>query len=99
MTSDGRGAARDNKRKLTEDSCLGVPDWLWEKLDAEFHFTVDVCASDLNHKCERYYTKETDGLAQDWRGEVVWCHVRIPPFPRLYFPFAKMRRSNKSASI
>ena len=74
MTSEGRIAARDNKRKLTEDSCLGVPDWLWEELNNEFHFTVDVCSSDLNHKCDRYYTKETNGLAQDWRGEVVWCH-------------------------
>ncbi len=49
----------------------------WDKLDAEFHFTVDVAADDDNHLCEKYYTKDTDGLKQDWRGEVVWCN---PPY-------------------
>jgi len=63
-----------NKKKLSEDSCLGVPDELWEELNNEFGFTVDVCASHINHKCPHYYTKEEDGLQQDWRGEVVWCH-------------------------
>lgn len=53
---------------------LRVPDALWESLNARFKFTVDVCASDANAKCAKYYTKETDGLKQSWKGEVVWCH-------------------------
>jgi len=40
-------------------------------------FTVDVAAAAHNTKCERYYDRETDGLAQDWSGERVWCN---PPF-------------------
>lgn len=40
-------------------------------------FTVDVAASAHNAKCERFYDREVDGLAQDWTGERVWCN---PPF-------------------
>ncbi len=56
-----------------------TPDWLFEKLDNEFHFTLDVCATDDNYKCERYYTTEDDGLAQDWGKETCFCN---PPFGR-----------------
>lgn len=46
-------------------------------LDNEFHFTLDVCSTDQNAKCEKHYTKEQNGLAQDWTGETVWCN---PPY-------------------
>jgi phage N-6-adenine-methyltransferase len=42
-----------------------------------FGFTVDVAAAEHNARCERYYDRETDGLAQSWAGEVVWCN---PPY-------------------
>lgn len=57
----------------------GTPQDLFDKLNAEFHFTLDVCADDTNHKCDKYFTKEQDGLIQDWGGEVVWCN---PPYGR-----------------
>jgi site-specific DNA-methyltransferase (adenine-specific) len=41
----------------------------FEELDAEFHFNLDPCATDLNHKCEKYFTKKVDGLSQKWGGE------------------------------
>lgn len=44
---------------------------------ARFKFTIDVCASHHNAKLPRYYTKDSDGLAQSWRGERVWCN---PPY-------------------
>lgn len=53
-----------------------TPQYLFDELDEEFNFTLDPCASDKNHKCEKYYTKEQDGLAQKWDG-VVFCN---PPF-------------------
>lgn len=46
----------------------GTPKDLFDKLDAEFHFTLDVCASDGMQMCQRYYNPQTDGLAQEWGG-------------------------------
>ena len=44
------------------------PDFFAE-LDREFHFTLDPCAEPETAKCAKYYTKEDDGLAQDWGGK------------------------------
>lgn len=35
-----------------------TPQDLFDALDAEFHFTLDPCSSEQNHKCDRYFTKE-----------------------------------------
>ena len=43
-----------------------TPQDFYDKLNEEFHFTLDPCASDKNHKCEKYFTIEDDGLKQDW---------------------------------
>lgn len=40
----------------------------FEALDHEFHFDIDVCATADNHKCEKYFTYEDDGLKQNWGG-------------------------------
>jgi phage N-6-adenine-methyltransferase len=55
-----------------------TPQWLFDELDAKYHFTVDVCATPDNAKCAKYYTEAQDGLAQEWTGNV-WCN---PPYGR-----------------
>lgn len=45
-----------------------TPQALFDQLDSEFHFTLDPCADHVNHKCERYFTKEDNGLEQSWGG-------------------------------
>lgn len=50
-----------------------TPEWatpiaLFKELDAEFHFNLDPCANESNHKCEKYFTAEEDGLKQTWGG-------------------------------
>ena len=55
-----------------------TPQDFFNKLNDEFHFTLDVCADENNHKCEHYYTKEMDGLSRPWIG-TVWCN---PPYGR-----------------
>lgn len=56
-----------------------TPQDLFNELDKEFHFTVDVASSDDNYKVKKHYTKKENGLLQDWDDEVVWCN---PPYGR-----------------
>lgn len=54
-----------------------TPPELFSKLDSEFKFTLDVCASDTNAKCKEYLTADVGGLMQDWGGQVCWMN---PPY-------------------
>ena len=54
-----------------------TPQDFFDKLNEEFHFTLDPCANYENHKCDLFYTKEQDGLTKDWGGHVVFCN---PPY-------------------
>lgn len=54
----------------------GTPQDLFDALDAEFGFTLDVCANPANAKCAEFFTVEDDGLAQTWEG-VCWMN---PPY-------------------
>ena len=51
-----------------------TPKAFFEELDKEFHFTLDPCSTDQNHKCSTYFTKEQDGLKQSWGGYKVYCN-------------------------
>lgn len=53
-----------------------TPKWLFDLLDEEFNFDLDVCATDDNTLCEYYFTEEENGLEQEWWG-VAWCN---PPY-------------------
>ena len=56
-----------------------TPQALFDELNSQYHFTIDVAATDENAKCDRYYTIEDDALAKSWAGETVWCN---PPYDR-----------------
>lgn len=45
-----------------------TPQDVFDILDKEFHFNLDPCATDKNHKCDKYFTREIDGLSQKWGG-------------------------------
>ncbi len=64
--------------QMSESPEWETPQWLFDLLDNEFHFQVDVCASENNHKCERYYSRADDGLTQDWPA-ICWMN---PPYGR-----------------
>lgn len=62
----------------------GKDDWetplqFFNELNKEFNFTLDPCCVPETAKCKKYYTKEHDGLKQDWSGEVVYCN---PPYSK-----------------
>ena len=74
-----------------------TPPEVFEPLDAEFHFTLDVCATAENAKCARYFTEEEDGLAQDWDG-VCWMN---PPYGTAIAKWMKKayEESRKGAAV
>ena len=55
-----------------------TPQDFFNELNKEFNFTLDVCASEENAKCAQYFTKEIDGLKQEWHGT---CFMN-PPYGR-----------------
>lgn len=63
----------------SETNEWSTPQDLFEELNEEFGFTIDVAATAENAKCERYYTAADDGLKQSWGGESVFCN---PPYGR-----------------
>ena len=55
-----------------------TPQWLFNRLDREFNFELDVCASSDNATCQNYYSRQDDALQQEWTG-VCWMN---PPYGR-----------------
>lgn len=55
-----------------------TPQDLFDKLNEEFHFNLDVCAIASNAKCAAFYSPEQNGLIQPWYGRC-WCN---PPYGR-----------------
>ena len=60
----------------SETDLWSTPQDLFDELDAEFGFTLDVCATVENAKCAAFFTAAQDGLAQEWTG-VCWMN---PPY-------------------
>src|SRR3990172_1032571 len=56
-----------------------TPADLFEALNREFAFTLDPCATPMNAKCARFFTRDDDGLSKCWAGEVVFMN---PPYGR-----------------
>lgn len=68
-----------NKGLFTSTTDMwATPQSFFDKLNEEFMFDLDVCATHENAKCEQYFTITDNGLEQDWTGSV-WCN---PPYGR-----------------
>lgn len=68
-----------NKSLYASDkSDWATPQNLFDKLNAEFAFDLDVCANKQNAKCKKYFTIQDDGLSQVWFGN---CFMN-PPYGR-----------------
>ncbi len=54
-----------------------TPQDFFDKLNEEFHFTLDVSATEENAKCKKFFTLNDDGLKQDWSKDICWMN---PPY-------------------
>ena len=57
-----------------------TPQDLFDKLNETYHFDLDVCATEQNAKCHRFFDKAQDGLRQSWGRYTVWCN---PPYSQI----------------
>lgn len=58
-----------------------TPQDIFAKLNVELGpFTLDVCASEENKKVDLYFSKEDNGLIQDWGGHTCWMN---PPYSKV----------------
>ena len=63
----------------SDRSDWATPAHFFHALDAIYHFDLDVCASENNHKCSTYFDKEIDGLQQSWGNHICFMN---PPYGR-----------------
>lgn len=69
----------------SETDDWSTPQDLFDKLNAEFGFDLDVCANAHNAKCASYYDRTIDGLSQRWAG-TCWMN---PPYGRVIGQWVK----------
>jgi len=66
----------DKNRFESKNQEYATPIELFNVLNDEFHFTLDVCADSNNKKVETYFSVEDDSLTKDWVG-ICWMN---PPY-------------------
>ena len=71
---------------------------LFNRLNKEFKFTLDVCASDWNKKLDNYFSEEQDSLIQDWSNDICFMN---PPYGKVLKDWMKKayEESLKGATV
>lgn len=62
--------------ETSEKDLWQTPQALFDSLNKEFEFGVDVCASDENHLCTCYLTQEHSALTHEWTEPYYYENVR-----------------------
>ncbi len=57
----------------------GTPEDIFNQLDKEFHFTLDVCADPSNAMVNKFLSQREDGLRTSWTNQICWMN---PPYGR-----------------
>jgi len=90
--------SNDNVHFSSESNKYETPQDFYNKLDKEFNFTLDPCASPETAKCYRFYTKKDNGLSKDWSRDTVFMN---PPYGReiKYWIEKAYKESVKGATV
>lgn len=71
-------SSNDNVHFSSKTAEWETPQAFFDKLNEEFKFEIDVCATVENTKCKIFYTKEDNAFRFNWLGSV-WMN---PPYGR-----------------
>ena len=73
-----------------------TPQDFFDELNNIYNFTLDPCANNENHKCDKYYTIEENGLLKSWDNEIVFMN---PPYGREIGKWMKKAYNEKEKAI
>ena len=92
------GRVRNDGRWHSRGSDWATPLELFEELDKEFHFTLDVCASDWNKKYKKFFSEKENGLLQNWGKNVCFMN---PPYGKVLSDWMKkaFESAKKGATV
>ena len=81
----------------SKNECWQTPQVLFDRLNEEFNFDIDVAASESNAKCNRFFTEKENALLKEWNG-TCWCN---PPYGKKipFFIRKAYEESNKGNTI
>tara|TARA_R100001129_G_scaffold87202_2_gene59458 strand:+ start:260 stop:742 length:483 start_codon:yes stop_codon:yes gene_type:complete len=79
---------------MSKRSDWATPQDLFDKLNKQFNFDIDVCADVSNAKCKKYYSIEDDALSQTWKG---YCFMN-PPYGREISKWVKKAYESSGAN-
>ena len=79
----------------SENEVWATPQDLFNRLNDEFHFDIDVCATPENAKCSKFFSPLDDGLSQDWQG-VCWMN---PPYGKKIGAWMKKAMEAKTTVV
>lgn len=74
-----------------------TPQWLFDSLNKEFHFTFDLASNEYNAKCDNFYTETDNALSQDWHKIDGWLWLN-PPYSPLKPWIVKAQDENKKGA-
>jgi phage N-6-adenine-methyltransferase len=73
-----------------------TPQDFFDKLNEEFGFSLDPCATPESAKCEKFYTKQDDGLSKSWANETVFMN---PPYGRQIGKWIRKAAEETTATV
>lgn len=73
-----------------------TPREFFDSINKEFEFDLDPCATVENHKCDKYYTIEENGLSKNWGGiEYFATHLIAKLINGLKKHFEKVKKTTR----
>jgi len=85
----GAAKTRNNGRYNGNGRHWETPPEVFDPLNQQFAFTLDVCAQPSTAKVTHFFSEEEDGLSRAWRGERCWMN---PPYGREIYAWTRKAR-------